>query len=107
MQPELFDIVELLSDIPKLNLKTGDRGAIVEKYSDRDYEIEFTNKDGETVALCTLPFHKFIIVWQTKTQNWVSLSDRIAAIVQKLSREKQREIFTLTLSFTRIDKKLI
>jgi hypothetical protein len=99
MQAELFDIAELLTDIPNLNLKAGDRGAIVEKYSDRDYEIEFTNEDGETTALCTLPFHQFIIVWQTKTQKWVSLSDRIAAIVQKLSQEKQQEVFTLTRSF--------
>jgi hypothetical protein len=99
MQAELFDVVELLTDIPKLNLKAADRGAIVEKYSDRDYEIEFTNEDGETTALCTLPFHQFIIVWQAKTENWVSLSDRIAAIVQKLSQEKQQEVFTLTRSF--------
>lgn len=99
MQAELFDIVELLTDMPKLNLKAGDRGAIVEKYSDHDYEIEFTNEDGETTALCTLPFQQFIIVWQTKTQNWLSLSDRIAAIVQKLSQEKQQEVYTLTRSF--------
>ena len=99
MQAELFDIVELITDIPKLNLKSGDRGAIVEKYSDRDYEIEFTNEEGETTVLCTLPFHQLIIVWQTKTQNWVSLSDRIAAIVQKLSQEKQQEVYTLTRSF--------
>ena len=43
LRPELFDVVELLIDLPEHNLSAGVRGAIVEEYSDRHYEIEFTN----------------------------------------------------------------
>ena len=35
IKPDLFDVIELLVNIPELKLQSGDRGAIVEKYSDR------------------------------------------------------------------------
>jgi len=35
ISPELFDIVELLVNMPEANLRAGDRGAIVEQHSDR------------------------------------------------------------------------
>jgi hypothetical protein len=41
MKPKLFDVVEMLVNLPELGLQVGDRGAIVEEYSDRAYEIEF------------------------------------------------------------------
>ena len=47
--PELFDIVELLVDVPNTKLKAGDRCAIVDKHNDRAYEVEFTNSYGETL----------------------------------------------------------
>ena len=42
-KPELFDIIELLVDVPEYNLKVGTQGTIVECYEDQSYEIEFTN----------------------------------------------------------------
>ena len=53
-QPELFDVVKLLIDLPEHNLRAGIQGAIVECYQDNNYEIEFFNSDGETLALCAL-----------------------------------------------------
>jgi hypothetical protein len=83
-QPELFDIVELLVDLPEDNLKAGDQGTIVECYNDNAYEIEFTNADGETTALCTLSPQQFVTVWQAKTKSWLSLAEQITTIVKNL-----------------------
>lgn len=53
-QPELFDVVELLADLPELALRAGTRGAIVHCHADDTYEVEFTNTEGETLALVPL-----------------------------------------------------
>ena len=45
--PELFDLVELLVNLPADNLSIGDRGAIVECLDETHFEIEFTNEEGE------------------------------------------------------------
>ena len=61
-QPKLFDIVELLIDLPENNLKAGVQGTIVECYGKNAYEVEFANAEGETLALCTLSPQQFVIV---------------------------------------------
>jgi len=35
IKPELFDAIELLVDLPEVNIKAGEIGTIVEKYDDR------------------------------------------------------------------------
>jgi Domain of unknown function (DUF4926) len=44
--PELFDVIELLVDLPESNLRAGERGAIVECFRDGKYEVEFTNSES-------------------------------------------------------------
>ncbi|WP_448573138.1 DUF4926 domain-containing protein [Trichothermofontia sp.] len=90
--PEPFDIVELLVNLPEHNLFVGAQGAIVERYSDQDFEVEFSNEKGETLALCTLPSQSFIVVWQSATQQWVSVSEKIAAIINQMPERQQEEI---------------
>ncbi|MFN9395575.1 MAG: DUF4926 domain-containing protein, partial [Pseudanabaena sp.] len=80
IKPELFDAIELLVDLPEVNIKAGEIGTIVEKYDDRAYEVEFANNDGETLALLALTVDQFIVVWKNETQDWIPLGDRIAAI---------------------------
>lgn len=70
-QPELFDVVELLVDLPEFNLRAGIQGAIVECYRDNNYEVEFSNSDGETLALCSLSTQQFVVVWSAKTKTWL------------------------------------
>ncbi len=60
IEPELFDVIELLVDLPEENLRAGVRGAIVECYEDGKYEVEFTNQEGETLALSTLSSEQII-----------------------------------------------
>ncbi len=97
-QPELFDIVELLVDLPEDNLNIGIQGTIVECYDDNTYEVEFTNSEGETLALCTLSPKQFITVWQAKTKSWLSISEQITAVVQTLDAQYQKEVFKFVLS---------
>ena len=97
-QPELFDIVELLVNLPENKLQAGVRGAIVECYDNDAYEVEFSNSDGETLALCTLSSNQFIIVWQAKTKSWLSLSEQITDVVKNLDAARQKEVFEFARS---------
>ncbi|NEO85321.1 MAG: DUF4926 domain-containing protein [Spirulina sp. SIO3F2] len=104
--PQLCDVIELLVDIAVSGLRVGDclgqcaernRGAIVEQHSDRAYEVEFTNETGETKALVVLSPEQFMVVWQSATEAWVPITERIAAMIRVLPEERQEEV----LSFAR------
>lgn len=77
-QPELFDVIELLVNPSTSGLQVGDRGAIVEQYSDRAYEVEFTNSSGETQALVVLSPEQFMVVWQRATSACSSVEIGVA-----------------------------
>lgn len=98
IEPELFDVIELLVDLPEENLRAGVRGAIVECYENGKYEVEFTNEEGETLALSTLSSEEFIVVWKAKTKRWLSVSEQIAAAINHLSEERQREVLDFARS---------
>ena len=49
---ELFDCVILIN--PFENLKAGTKGAIVEKYNDNDFEVEFFDDNGDTIDVYTI-----------------------------------------------------
>jgi hypothetical protein len=71
-KPELLDVIELLVDIPKFSLRKGEQGTIIEDYEDGIYEIEFANKKGEATAICSISEDKFIVVWSSKTEQWLT-----------------------------------
>jgi hypothetical protein len=102
IKPELFDVVELLQDLPNQNLQIGDRGAIVDEYESGFYEIEFTNKGGETLALATLSSEKFVVVWRSVTQKWVSMADKIEALLAGLPEETCLEVFNFVRLVRRV-----
>lgn len=91
-KPELFDVIELLFDLPAYNLRAGVEGAIVECYDDGKYEMEFTNPDGEIIALSTLSSEQFIVIWKAKVKSWLSVSDLAVDIIAHLSEERQRSV---------------
>ena len=91
-QPELFDVVELLVDLPEHNLRAGVQGAIVECYQDNNYEVEFSNSNGETLALYALSARQFVVVWSAKTKTWLPISERVAAILNNLDSKRQEEV---------------
>jgi hypothetical protein len=92
MNPELLDLVELLINLPDDRLFIGDRGTIVECHDDRNFEVEFTNEDGETTALCVLSSHQFIVVWKATTKQWLTAAVRLADIFDRLPETKREEV---------------
>ncbi|MEL6384107.1 MAG: DUF4926 domain-containing protein [Cyanobacteria bacterium J06626_18] len=102
ISPELFDIVELLVDIPEANLRAGDRGAIVEQHTNKAFEVEFTNPNGETLELLALSPEQFIVVWQSASKTWVPLADRLAAMMLALPEERQEQVLNFARSLYRV-----
>ncbi|MFB2922186.1 DUF4926 domain-containing protein [Aerosakkonema funiforme] len=96
IEPELFDVIELLINLTEYNLEAGVRGAIVDCYGNGKYEVEFTNEEGKTEVICPISYHKFIVVWKAKTKNWLSLSEQIIAAIANLSEERKREVLDFT-----------
>ncbi|MBC8229870.1 DUF4926 domain-containing protein [bacterium] len=92
VMPDLFDVVELIVDISEHGLRAGMQGTIVDCHSEDAYEVEFTNEHGETVEFLALRTNQFIIVWQAKTQTWVSLTEQIVSLAANLSKEAKLEV---------------
>jgi Domain of unknown function (DUF4926) len=91
-KPELLDIIELLINLSESNQSIGTQGSIVECHDLNNFEIEFSNEDGETTALCVLSSQQFIVVWKAKTKQWLTTSDKIAAIFHNLPETKREEV---------------
>ncbi len=53
----LLDVVALLKDIPEEKLRKGQVGTIVEVFDDDNFEVEFADKQGQTIT--TLSLHSF------------------------------------------------
>lgn len=51
---EVLDAVILTRDLPTHELRAGDVGAVVEKYDEHAFEVEFGNGAGRTLAVVTL-----------------------------------------------------
>jgi len=81
---EIFDVVELLSDVPEQGLNAGMQGTIVECHASDAYEVEFVNESGETLALLALMPEQFAVVWRARTRSWLPIPEQIAAVVADL-----------------------
>lgn len=90
--PDLFDVVELTVDIPDRSLHAGMHGTIVDCYPDDVYEVEFADEEGETLDFLALSTKQFIVVWRAKTKSWVSVAERIAALLAHLPEETEQEV---------------
>jgi hypothetical protein len=51
---KILDVAALLEDIPDKNLVKGQVGTIVEELPDNNFEVEFINKNGETIAMAAV-----------------------------------------------------
>jgi len=82
--PELFDVIEIIVDLPSENLRAGMRGTIIEDFSDGAYLVEFANEHGETLEMPALKTTQFIVVWRNATLKPVPLAEQAAALVAHL-----------------------
>jgi hypothetical protein len=92
MKPSIGDVIELISDVPDRNLRAGAQGTVVHCHSDRAYEVEFADAEGETLDFLALRPEQFMVVWRAETQQWVSLAEQAAALVANLPAEAGREV---------------
>jgi len=90
--PDLFDVIELITDIPERGLRAGMQGTIVECHSGDAYEVEFTNEFGETLNLLALHPDQFIVIWQAKTRTWLPISERVASLVDRMPEKVGQEV---------------
>jgi hypothetical protein len=51
---KLLDVVALLKEIPEKKLLRGQIGTIVERYTDAEFEVEFSDNNGKTISMLTL-----------------------------------------------------
>lgn len=72
IEPKLFDIVALLRDIPEENVRRGMVGTIVEMIDDM-FLVEFSNSDGETIALPSLNSEDFLLLERITSQKVADL----------------------------------
>jgi hypothetical protein len=89
---ELGDVVELIENLPDRQLWAGIQGTIVYCHGETAYEVEFTNDQGETLAWLTVKPTQFIVVWQARTQQWVSPAQQTAALVEQLAPDLAKEV---------------
>jgi hypothetical protein len=97
MKPELYDVVELLVDLPERNLQAGMQGTILEDYGTA-YEVEFANSQGETIEHLALKPEQFIVVWQDSTKSWLPVSDQVSAIVNRLPDDRRQQVLEFARS---------
>ncbi len=50
----ILDVVALLKDIPEAHLLVGQVGTVVELLAENVYEVEFADRKGRTLSICTL-----------------------------------------------------
>ena len=65
---EVFEGIELLVDLPELNLNAGAKGEIVDVHPDGTCEVKFSDRQGETIGLCTLSSEQFALVWREEAE---------------------------------------
>ncbi len=92
-KPNLFDIVELIVDLPEENLAHGAQGTVVECYADGAYEVEFTDDDGQTLALCAVAPEQIRVVYRHQADaDKEKVVQKLLAIVNSLDKKKTEEV---------------
>lgn len=66
-----LEVVALTNDIPAKHLRRGQVGTIVEMLAPGVVEVEFSDLDGKTYAMCSVPESNLLVLHHT--------SDAIAA----------------------------
>jgi len=68
--PKLLDVVALLEDVPDHGLRRGQVGTVVEELTSDAFDVEFSDDNGRTYALCALHSNAFIVLHDKPTQEY-------------------------------------
>ncbi len=89
----LFDVVELIVDLPQHGLYAGMQGTVLEVHGDgKAFEVEFNDEQRQTLNFLALSSEQFIVVWRAQEKEWVPLSERIADLVARLPEPTGAEV---------------
>jgi hypothetical protein len=67
--PKPYDVVALLSDIPEERLTRGMVGTVVEPLDEVNVLVEFSNANGETLAIVPLRMETLLVLeWETASR---------------------------------------
>jgi catabolite regulation protein CreA len=67
-QPQLLDIVALLSSAGQSDLEIGDVGTVVELLPPDGLEVEFLDRDGRTRCIATLSSNDVLVLNRERTR---------------------------------------
>ena len=91
---DLFDVVELVVDLPQHGLYAGMQGTVLDAHdAGGAFEVEFSDEQGRAIIFLALTPEQFVVVWQAKRQQWVPLAERIAELVTRLPQPAGAEVF--------------
>ncbi len=65
---KILDVVALLKSRPAENLLRGQIGTVVECYGTNDFEVEFSDNNGETISLLTLSTDEIMLLHSEPAQ---------------------------------------
>ncbi len=104
IQPMLFDVVETIYPLVESGVASGAQGTIVHSHDDGSYEVEFSDDNGETIAVHTLTREQFVVVWQAGEGEEVPLAEQVAQVVALLPDRVGTEVldFARFLSWQRV-----
>jgi len=100
-EPQLFDSVELLVNLPVYSLSVGIQGAIVERQGKETYAVEFTTPEGEKIVPCTAD--QLMVIWCNATNAPPPISEQILAVIRHLSDIQRQEVLDFALSLCRCE----
>ena len=63
----VLDVVETNYPLAEFGLATGTRGTIGHCHDDGSYEVEFSDDNGQMVAVHALAREQFVVVWRGET----------------------------------------
>jgi Domain of unknown function (DUF4926) len=65
---KLLDVVALLEDLSEQDLRRGEVGTVVERWTDDVFEIEFSDDTGNAYAFAAVPAEKLMKLYFRKNE---------------------------------------
>ena len=59
---KLLDVVALLKEVPEKKMLRGQIGTVIERYTDTEFEVEFSDNNGKTISMLTLSTDEIMLL---------------------------------------------
>ena len=78
---DLFDVVELIVNLPQQALYAGMQGTVIDVHGDgKAFEVEFSDEQGRALSFLALSPEQFVVIWRAQKRQLVPLPERIAEL---------------------------